>query len=280
MKILLVHVDKYQWASNNRALALKKQWLDDEVDIAFYQDLPSGDNYDVIHFLFSGGISRAKDYILKYKNKTFTALASQRTLDQRYDKIEDLKQIYKQSVCCVALNPTLADQLKKLIDQDNVVYIPNGVDEKKFDRKFVVGFSGARWDKGDHKGYELVKKACDDLGLEMKMSHSGHGRDIVDHDTMPEFYKSIDCLVLASASEGCNNPTLEALAMNKPVISTKVGIAQELEGVTVVDRDVESIKLALRKLSGRIQILENYTWQKIAKQYHSLYEKYEHTWRS
>lgn len=90
---------------------------------------------------------------------------------------------------------------------------------------------------------------------------------------MPDFYRQIDCLVVASSSEGCNNPTLSALAMNKPVISTKVGIAEELEGVTLVERNVESIKKALRHVSGRIQILEKYTWDIVAAQYHNLYTK-------
>ena len=273
MKILLVHADKFRWATTIRAETLKKEWKGDQVDIAYFRNLPDGEKYHVIHFLFSGGISKVKDYILKYKTKTFTTLASQRTLDQYYDKTENLIEIYKNTVCCVCQNLTLAGKLKSLIKQDNVVYIPNGVDEKLFNRKFVVGFVGAKADNSDHKGLELVKKACQDLKLELKLAHSGHSRDTRPFETMPDFYRGIDCLLIPSVSEGCNNPTLEALAMNKPVISTRVGIAEELEGVTLVDRDVESIKGALRKLSGRIQILEKYTWKKVAGQYHNLYDK-------
>lgn len=55
MRILLVHQDKYKWAANIRAEALKKEWINDEVDIAYFKDLPDGEKYDVIHFLFSGG---------------------------------------------------------------------------------------------------------------------------------------------------------------------------------------------------------------------------------
>jgi glycosyltransferase involved in cell wall biosynthesis len=65
--------------------------------------------------------------------------------------------------------------------------------------------------------------------------------------------------------------------MNKPVISTDVGIASELEGVTIVERDVDSIKKALRKLSGRIQILEEYIWSNIAKQYMNIYVRIDGT---
>ena len=271
MKILLVHADKFPWATTNRAEALKREWIEDEVEIAYRDNLPDGDKYDVIHFLFSGGISKVKDYILKHKTKIFTTLASQRTLDQYFDKLENLVEIYKNTVCCVCQNSTLEGKLKALIGQNNVVYIPNGVDEKLFNRKFIVGFVGVKADSSDHKGLNLVRRACDELGLDLKLAHSGHSSDVRPLETMPDFYREIDCLIIPSMSEGCNNPTLEALAMNKPVISTKVGIAEELEGVILVERDVESIKGALRRISGRIQILEKYTWNIIAKQYHDLY---------
>jgi len=267
MKILLVHIDKYSWAATHRAEALRKEWTEDEVHIFHYDNLSGGDYYDVIHFLYSGGITKARDYILKYKDKVFTTLASQRTLDLYFDKLEPLKEIYSQTICCVAQNPDLASKLTELTGKDNVVYIPNGVDEKVFNchRSFVVGCVAAKQDYRDHKGLDLVKQACSELDLELIIATKA------DYNTMPDFYREIDCLVNASISEGCNNPTLEALAMNIPVISTNTGIVKELEGIIIIERNVESIKQALRKVSGRIQILEKYTWKIISQKYRKLY---------
>src|SRR5579859_4089282 len=107
MRILLVHPDKYKWSTTIRAEALKREWAKDEVDIAYFKKLPGGEKYDVIHFLFSGGIGRVKDYILKHKDKTFTTLASPRTLGEYYDKLAVLSEIYKNTRCCVANNPNL-----------------------------------------------------------------------------------------------------------------------------------------------------------------------------
>lgn len=255
MKILLVHADKFPWATTRRAETLKKEWVNDEVDIAYFKNLPNGDKYDVIHILFSGGIGKIRDFILQHKHKTFTTMASQRTLDNFFDKKEILKEIYSSTVCCVCLNPDLNPE-------GNSVYIPNGVDEKLFYKPFVAGFVGYT---KEHKGFPLAKKACEELGIQLNVAND------IPYGKMPEFYKSIDCLIIPSESEGCNNPTLEALAMNIPVISTNVGIAGELEGVTLVDRDVTSIKKALRKLNGRLQILDKYTWKIIAKKYKQLY---------
>jgi hypothetical protein len=260
-KILLVHADKVPWATTYRAEALKREWSQHTVDIVYYKNLPNGEQYDIIHILFSGGIGKIKDFILKYKEKTFTTLASQRTLDEFFDKKEDLIEIYSNTVCCVCKNPDLENKLRKLINKGNMVYIPNGVDTKLFESTFTAGFVGIT---SEHKGYHIAKQACDELGIELLVASCLK-------EQIPEFYKQINCLIIPSHSEGCNNPTLEALAMNKPVISTDVGIACELEGVTIVNRDVESIKNALRKLSGRIQILEDFTVGKMAKQYMEMY---------
>jgi len=269
MKILLIHADRHPWATTHRAECLKKEWTEDEVDIAHIKNLPDGNKYDVIHVLYGCGISKIKDYILKYKDKTFTTLASRRTIESFLDKKEDLIEIYQKSICCVAQNPTLANQLKELIQQDNVVYISNGVNAELFNRSFIVGYVGDGHPiNRKRKGFNIIEQACSELGLELKTAMN------LPYEKIPEFYKQIDCLAILSDDEGCNNPTLEVLATNKPVISTKTGIAEELEGVIIVDRDVESFKKALRKLSGRIQILEKYTWKIISQKYKEMYLKY------
>jgi len=264
-KILLVHADRTPWCTTRRAEALKREWPQHAVDICYFKNLPDGEQYDIIHILFSGGIGKIKDFILKYKEKTFTTLASQRTLDQFFDKEEVLKEIYQNTVCCVCQNPDLENKLRRLTNKGNMVYIPNGVDTELFKSNFTVGFVGATT---EHKGLELVEQACKELDLWLAKA------DGIPYEEMPKFYERIDCLVIPSISEGCNNPTLEALAMNKPVLSTDVGISSELEGVTIVERDVESIKCALRRISGRIQILEDYTIKKMANNYFSLYEQH------
>jgi len=267
LKILLVHNnEKMRWADVFRCEELKKRWINDEVEIGNRLSLPDGDKYDVIHFMYSGAMTKDKDYILKYKDKVFTSLVSHRSLKSLYNNVEDLVEIYQKTHCCVCQNPMLLKEFKRITGQDNAVFIPNGVDEKLFNRPFVAGFVGEKA-SSEHKGLHLAQQACDELGIELLKAHN---RDY-DHEQMPDFYKQIDVLLIPSKSEGCHNPTLEALAMNKPVISTSTGIALYLDGVTIVDRNVESIKNALIKLSGRKQILQEYTWDVVADRYRKLY---------
>lgn len=259
-RILLVHNDKKTWATERRARVLSNIW---HADICHADNVSEG--YDVIHFLYSGGLTKSKKFILKNKDKVFTTLASHRSLEGRWDNKDDFEEIYRNTQCCVCHNPTLLSKYNDLYG-DNAVFIPNGVDEIIFNRDFKVGYVGAK-DSAEHKGLYIIQKACNELGIELKKAEG-------EYSNMIDFYRGIDCLAVASESEGCNNPTLEALAMNKPVISTDTGIADQLDGVFLVQRNVESIMKALRKLSGRIQIIEEYTWDKIAKQYMDMYVRY------
>jgi len=278
VKILLVHADKKPWATQRRAEALKREWKDDEVDTVDRWNLPDGDPYDVIHFLFSGGITKCKEYILKNKEKVFTTVASNRSLDGKWDNLDDLYDIYRVTRACVAQNHILAVCIRQI--GGVAKFIPNGVDTDLFKRDFVVGYVGAK-DSSDHKGYKMIEEVCEELGLILRTAN------YYQHEEMPEFYREIDCLVLMSESEGCNNPTLEALAMNKPVISTDTGIVRELLGVTIVPRYLktegeplkennlkEALKMALIKKVPRIQILQEYTWPIIAAKYKELYVRH------
>lgn len=265
-KILLVNNNLMRWADTFRAEEFKKHWTEDEVDIvSALKPLPNGDKYDVIHFLYSGGLTKSKDWILKYKDKVFTSLASERTFKSSHNNQEDLREIYENTKCCVCQNPGLVERLKQFAPKAKSVFIPNGVDTELFNHKIVVGFVGASHSY-EHKGLPIVQQACEELGIELKIVHE---HDYT-HEQMPEFYKRIDCLAIPSLSEGCNNPTLEALAMNVPVISTDVGIAKIL-GCVIINRDVESLKTALLNLNRRFLILKDYTWAKIASQYRQLY---------
>ena len=155
MKILLVHADKKPWATQRRAEALKREWKDDEVDTVDRWNLPDGDPYDVIHFLFSGGITKCKEYILKNKEKVFTTVASNRSLDGKWDNLDDLYDIYRVTRACVAQNHILAVCIRQI--GGVAKFIPNGVDTDLFKRDFVVGYVGAK-DSSDHKGYKMIEE--------------------------------------------------------------------------------------------------------------------------
>lgn len=275
MRILLITGDTLApWAITFRANELKKRWIDDDVEIAseFYGN---PDDYDVVHILFSANIGIYKNMILEHPRRIFTSVVSANTMEYGFDSREDLKLIFENSKKVVCLNRMIQEQVITLMNPEyaeNAVFIPNGVDEKLFDRKLVVGFVGSNFNH-EYKGLSLIREACELIGAELLVHDCHYPEKVSERDEMPAFYKKIDCLCLASLGDGSNNPTLEALSMNKPVISTRTGIAEELEGVILVERNVASIIQGIRKFYPRKNIIENYTWDRIAKKYHQLYTK-------
>lgn len=271
MKILLVKYDDRSWATSHRAENLKKRLIGDEVSIT--TNLKFKDNvdellkkYEIVHILYSGGLSIFYSIFKKYPNRIITSIASHRSVEEWWDKKEEMDFIYKNSAAVIAFNK----KLQKLVKGS--VYIPNGVDEKIFkpNYAFNVGFVGIR---DEYKGFYLIEEACKRLGVKFLHDGNRYPDKIVPHHKMPEIYSEFDCLAIASLGEGCHNPTLEALAMNLPVISTNVGIADELDGVILVERSVEGLMKGIRKVYTRKQILEKYSWDKITEAYREVYKK-------
>ena len=170
-KLLLVNADENIWATTIRANQLKKYLTNYDVTITDGKQDYNFDEYDIVHILYSGGIGRYKNYIVEHPNKVFTTVASFRTLDCVYDKIEDLEEVYKNSRKIVCLNPQLVKRIISLIGPDNkdkAVYIPNGVDADLFTADFTVGYVGAVGaEHAEYKGLHLIREACEKLGVKL-----------------------------------------------------------------------------------------------------------------
>jgi glycosyltransferase involved in cell wall biosynthesis len=117
----------------------------------------------------------------------------------------------------------------------------------------------------EYKGYNLVKKVCDDLGIEVVVAKG------IKPEDMPKWYKSIDLYVCASVNEGHSTPVMECLAMNKPVVTTDVGIPSLLN-VHKADRTYDSLKQEIGKFYTSPQVQE-YRWKNVAGKFNDLYER-------
>lgn len=273
LKICLVKYDDRSWATSHRAEALEKR-LKKTDDVETIGNISFRDNvdeyvgkFDIIHILYSGGLAQYLYPIFKkYPKRFITCVASHRTLEEWWDDKEQIRFVYENSAAVIAFNK----KLQKMVPGS--VYIPNGVEEGLFKpgRKFAVGFVGIR-DK--YKGFYLIEEACKRLGVRLLHDGNEYPEKVRSFPEMPKLYKKFDCLCIASENEGCHNPTLEALAMNIPVVSTDTGIASELEGVILVERSVEGIMAGIREVWTRRQILEKYTWDKITEQHREVYKK-------
>jgi glycosyltransferase involved in cell wall biosynthesis len=108
-------------------------------------------------------------------------------------------------------------------------------------------------------------------------------------DTMP-YYSLMDIFVLPSFSEGLANVLLEAMAMEKAVVATKVGGNQDIvsngeNGFLVPAGDSKSMALTLRQLieddklrkrigtQNRQKIIEHFSWAATAEKIERVYNE-------
>ncbi|GGJ00948.1 glycosyltransferase family 4 protein [Paenibacillus hunanensis] len=110
---------------------------------------------------------------------------------------------------------------------------------KNEERTLKVGWVGnSKWGQNlgeDFKGFHsILKPAIDELQVATDGKVIGFYADknerFISHEDMVKYYSEIDVLVCVSKIEGTPNPVLEAMACGVPVISTDVGIVNQVFG--------------------------------------------------
>lgn len=166
-------------------------------------------------------------------------------------------------------------QMWDLLGQDGVEIVANGVDLGSFapmSREAALKHLG--WNRSrrhilfaadpsrPEKNYALAEKAFSLLELvDVDVHHLGN----VNHEDMPFHYNGADLVILTSLREGSPNVIKEAMACNRPIVSTIVGDVEELlsgvDSCFVVDHDerrlADAIALAMQgstTSSGRRRI--------------------------
>lgn len=120
-------------------------------------------------------------------------------------------------------------------------YCPIGFDPALFtpcacpplDGRVVLGWAGDP--RRPEKLYsEVVYKACERLAKHIELRVATPGTFIPHDELRDRFYSGLHAFIVASTSEGGPQPAIEAMACSVPVLSTRVGILNEViqDGVT------------------------------------------------
>ena len=101
---------------------------------------------------------------------------------------------------------------------------------------------------GDGDQYDALIKLITDLGCATHVSLLGHVSDV------KTFFESLDVFVLSSLREGLPNVLLEAMALEVPVVSTRVAgvpnlIDSDKNGILVNSESVAELKQGIRVLA-------------------------------
>lgn len=269
MNILMLTDKLDNWAIHNRAKAFQKFMPEHSFVIRAGLNNPScladQQNFDLIHFNFSYGLTQYANFILDNKHRCVITVVNERSLLVGFGVAQGIfEKILKACPHVTSVN-------KKMADMVGAKYIPNGIDEDKFDvwKNPVVGYSGTN---RDNKNVGVIIAACRDLGVELRTAFYNDMNPTMPHERMKEFYMSIDVYVHASITEGFNNTIIEALSCNVPVLMTRQGCWHEFEGwVDFIDPTVDSVKKGLQKFLGRRLICEKFLWKNIFPKYRQVY---------
>lgn len=145
--------------------------------------------------------------------------------------------------------------------------------------KLIVG--------GEGKLLDYYKEMANSMSLGNNVEFVG----FIPDNELVRYFNNCDVFVLPSASseqEGFGIVLLEALACEKPVVSTKiVGVAEDVDktnsGIIVKPKDVEALANAIITIlkdrdvgnqmgkKGRKMVEEKYTWERVAKMIEEVY---------
>lgn len=212
------------------------------------------------------------------------------------------------------------------LDDSRIVIIPNGVDTTVFRQPRDLGADGRQTLKSTQKTILFVGRLTSQKGLEylleafarilnsvsdvrllvvgdgpMRLRYQEMVRQLriesqvtfvgsVPHDEIHQIYSLSDIFVLPSLSESFPNVVLEAMAMGKAVVSTKVGVIPEMldDGETALlvsprqTRELESAILRLldnKRLAAELGqkarklVEERYSWESVVALTISMYEE-------
>lgn len=249
-----------------------------------------------------------------------------------YYRIDKLCLRHYDEVVCVSAD--LYDECRRVgVREANCHLIHNGIDVEQFRRtapadevRQSAGVSvqgcllGAMGRLSAEKGFDLLIRAVDELirgGLDLSLWIAGEGNARADleklirelgrqdrirllgHVERPkEFVEALDMFVLSSRREGLPNVLLEAMALEVPVVATRIAgvptlIQHDENGLLVEAESVQSLSAGIRRLAldaelrvrlagaGRSTIEREYSFQhrmeKMAALYDHLLSRNGHT---
>ncbi|MVN22040.1 glycosyltransferase family 4 protein [Mucilaginibacter arboris] len=201
------------------------------------------------------------------------------------------KLVVKRVHNVIAMNDSMVSKLTMY--RKKIVKIPCGIDINQFKEifvqknplKIIIGFPGNK--KRQEKNFQLflkiVEKMKDITEIEVIEFHDMTREEVVKN------LNKIDLLLLTSTSEGSPQIIKEAMACNKPIVSTDVGdiryllkdvkktfVINSFDPKNFISPIEEIIKLSMekRKTNGRNELLKMHLdAENVAKSIYRLYEK-------
>lgn len=163
---------------------------------------------------------------------------------------------------------SMCDNTANLLPKEKTVVIKPCADKQFYKEEIILGCVG-RNQKSGRKRYEFIEELNKIKGVKVLFSNQK-----LKWEELPNFYKSIDYLVVLSSNEGGPIPVLEAIACGKPVIAPDVGWCWDYPVIKYTDfNDLKRIIMLLITPKDCWQVSGEQTYLFCLNAYRKHYEK-------
>ena len=212
------------------------------------------------------------NYYITFASRQVPASTLEAGLFTHMEQLPELQNLFVDTArdldLCVCMSSRYQDFLiQKGIE--NTVLIPPGVDLKRFVPKLRIGVVGRTYHTG-RKGEAIVAELIDMKGIDWHFTGSGWpapGR-FIEEDDLPDFYRSLDYLLVPSLYEGGPMCVPEALAVGTPVIASDVGWVRDFPHIPFETGNASDLRRVLTELLDKKHQLRastlDYTWDNFA----------------
>ena len=185
-------------------------------------------------------------------------------------------RVAKAMDAAVAMSDRYALQMREAGIKDVRVITP-GIDLDRFQPRVRIGVVGRTYQTG-RKGEALVHAVMDEPGIDWVFTGEGWPGParMYSDDEMPEFYRSLDYLLVPAYYEGGPMPVLEALACGVKVIAPRVGFVDDYPHIEYAVGDAGDLRRVLRGVVAERMALrhsvESRTWDAWADAHDQLFK--------
>ncbi len=281
-KHIVVIPDKRNWAWDNHCDGIianlsdvydfTKMYLNDTKT----EPLPEADLYYWPSYNMKYGLTSRKD-------RTVCSIAGFHGAN-----MDDIHAALKKVRAAACYSKKMYEHIRNDVDVP-LMYAPHAVDVSKFKpvRKpegefLIVGWTGQPVKKRgfSDKRFDVIQRVVGSIPgvvLSTRVNQRGPYAEVI------PFYQGLDVYVCYSTEEGFGMPLMEASACGVPIITTRVGCAEEIDGATFVvsesdlKREVEWCR-DNRKMTRQIgrhvrgSIMDTFSWDVVKHTYEHFFE--------
>ncbi len=219
---ILVDVEGWAWWIKSQYLI---RYLSDDFNFTLVSLIDGGKHYRIENDLFDLYLTFGYSYIPYLRKVPFEKRISGVTAHRGNSIIQDLKSVKWLHANSILLRNFL---LKSGFAEENVFYVPNGVDTEMFYSKkpinpnseLIVGHIGKI---SPLKGQKEIIEPAVKASKVKYFSHYNTWEEKIPYDKMVDLYQNIDLFIVASTEDGTPCPALEAAACGRPILSNAIG---------------------------------------------------------